>query len=138
VRIPSGGEERIANELWLKLGIHVSPRTMRAYWPTGHEVACQQPSGVIADKYAPVLRMPKGPRILAPNTRMEEFESIAGLSVRCTLAVSSGTRDSYEDRTISTQYQCLLVIGLHCLCLPRRRLRLLRRGHCQSSAKLCL
>jgi transposase InsO family protein len=31
---PTWGEERIANELWLKLGIHVSPRTVRAYWPT--------------------------------------------------------------------------------------------------------
>jgi putative transposase len=27
------GEERIANELALKLGIYVSPRTVRAYWP---------------------------------------------------------------------------------------------------------
>ena len=27
------GEERIAHELWLKLGIRVSPRTVRAYWP---------------------------------------------------------------------------------------------------------
>jgi len=27
------GEERIAHELWLKLGIRVSPRTIRAYWP---------------------------------------------------------------------------------------------------------
>lgn len=26
-------EERIADELWLKLGIRVSPRTVRAYWP---------------------------------------------------------------------------------------------------------
>jgi transposase InsO family protein len=30
---PTWGEERIANELALKLGIHVSPRTVRAYWP---------------------------------------------------------------------------------------------------------
>ena len=30
---PTWGEERIADELWLKLGIHVSPRTVRAYWP---------------------------------------------------------------------------------------------------------
>jgi len=30
---PSWGEERIANELWLKLGIRVSPRTVRKYWP---------------------------------------------------------------------------------------------------------
>jgi len=30
---PSWGEERIADELWLKLSIHVSPRTVRAYWP---------------------------------------------------------------------------------------------------------
>src|SRR5215469_497874 len=27
------GEERVAAELWLKLGILVSPRTVRAYWP---------------------------------------------------------------------------------------------------------
>ncbi len=30
---PIWGEERIAHELWLKLGIRVSPRTVRAYWP---------------------------------------------------------------------------------------------------------
>jgi hypothetical protein len=28
------GEERVAHELWLKLGIRVSPRTVRKYWPT--------------------------------------------------------------------------------------------------------
>lgn len=32
---PTWGEERIAHELWLKLAIHVSPRTVRAYWPAG-------------------------------------------------------------------------------------------------------
>ena len=32
---PTWGEERIANELALKLGIYVSPRTVRAYWPEG-------------------------------------------------------------------------------------------------------
>jgi hypothetical protein len=30
---PSWGEERIANELLLKLGIRVSPRTVRKYMP---------------------------------------------------------------------------------------------------------
>jgi len=30
---PTWGEERVAAELWLKLGILVSPRTVRAYWP---------------------------------------------------------------------------------------------------------
>ena len=30
---PTWGEERIADELWLKFGILVSPRTVRAYWP---------------------------------------------------------------------------------------------------------
>jgi putative transposase len=30
---PTWGEERIAHELRLKLGIRVSPRTVRAYWP---------------------------------------------------------------------------------------------------------
>jgi putative transposase len=31
---PLWGEERIANELWLKLGLRVSPRTVRKYLPT--------------------------------------------------------------------------------------------------------
>jgi hypothetical protein len=30
---PTWGEERVANQLLLKLGIRVSPRTVRAYWP---------------------------------------------------------------------------------------------------------
>jgi putative transposase len=30
---PTWGEERIANELWLKLGLQVSPRTVRKYLP---------------------------------------------------------------------------------------------------------
>ena len=30
---PTWGQERIAAELWLKLGVQVSPRTVRAYWP---------------------------------------------------------------------------------------------------------
>jgi putative transposase len=30
---PSWGQERIANELWLKLGLRVSPRTVRKYMP---------------------------------------------------------------------------------------------------------
>jgi putative transposase len=30
---PSWGEERIASELWLKLGLQVSPRTVRKYLP---------------------------------------------------------------------------------------------------------
>lgn len=32
---PTWGEERVADELWLKLGIHVSPRTVGKYWPVG-------------------------------------------------------------------------------------------------------
>jgi putative transposase len=32
---PSWGQERIANELWLKLGLRVSPRTVRKYLPKG-------------------------------------------------------------------------------------------------------
>jgi putative transposase len=31
---PTWGQERIANELWLKLGLRVSPRTVRRYMPT--------------------------------------------------------------------------------------------------------
>ena len=30
---PTWGEERIANELFLKLGLQVSPRTVRKYMP---------------------------------------------------------------------------------------------------------
>lgn len=32
---PTWGQERIASELSLKLGIYVSPRTIRTYWPSG-------------------------------------------------------------------------------------------------------
>jgi putative transposase len=38
---PTWGEERVADELWLKLGIRVSPRTVRAYWP-GEEASRQR------------------------------------------------------------------------------------------------
>jgi hypothetical protein len=42
------GQQRIANELWLKLGLQVSPRTVRKYMPTpldrapGHRLAAQR------------------------------------------------------------------------------------------------
>jgi hypothetical protein len=45
---PTWGEERIANELWLKLGWHVSPRTVRKYLPKplghgrGHHASSQR------------------------------------------------------------------------------------------------
>ena len=32
---PTWGEERVAAELSVKLGVLVSPRTVRAYWPHG-------------------------------------------------------------------------------------------------------
>ena len=41
---PFWGEERIAHELLLKLGIRVSPRTVRAYWPA------KDPRGPIANR----------------------------------------------------------------------------------------
>ena len=42
---PTWGEARIAAELALKLGIRVSPRTLRAYWPREfrpNRVRCQR------------------------------------------------------------------------------------------------
>jgi len=45
---PTWGEERIANELLLKLGLRVSPRTVRKYMPTrpdrggSHRVSSQR------------------------------------------------------------------------------------------------
>jgi hypothetical protein len=42
---PTWGQERIADELWLKLGLRVSPRTVRAYWPgDGPWMRSQPPS----------------------------------------------------------------------------------------------
>jgi putative transposase len=38
VENPTWGEERIANELKLKLGIRVSPRTVGKYVQSGHPV----------------------------------------------------------------------------------------------------
>ncbi len=38
---PSWGQRRFANELWLKLGLKVSPRTVRKYLPN----RSQSPAG---------------------------------------------------------------------------------------------
>ncbi len=42
---PTWGEERIANELLLKLGLRVSPRTIRKYMPELPEAPCARPRG---------------------------------------------------------------------------------------------
>jgi len=41
---PTWGQERIASELSLKLGIYVSPRTVSAYWPSPPDRACRRTS----------------------------------------------------------------------------------------------
>jgi hypothetical protein len=41
---PSWGEERVANELLLKLGMRVSPRTIRKYLPKLPSAPVRQPS----------------------------------------------------------------------------------------------
>jgi transposase InsO family protein len=38
------GQGRVASELSLKLGIYVSPRTVRAYWPSNPDRRCQTTS----------------------------------------------------------------------------------------------
>jgi transposase len=43
VENPTWGEERIANELKLKLGIRVSPRTVGKYVQSGHPVRTPDP-----------------------------------------------------------------------------------------------
>jgi hypothetical protein len=42
---PSWGEERIANELLLKLGLRVSPRTTRKYLPKLPIAPVRKPGG---------------------------------------------------------------------------------------------
>lgn len=42
---PTWGEERVANELLLKLGIHVSPRTVRKYLPIAHRAGQEATCG---------------------------------------------------------------------------------------------
>jgi putative transposase len=42
---PSWGEERIANELVLKLGLHLSPRTIGKYMPKLLAVPSGRPRG---------------------------------------------------------------------------------------------
>jgi putative transposase len=58
------GEERIADELSLKLGICVSPRTVRKYWPKQLDgAACTQPrrntgvrsSGIMLTELSPAI-----------------------------------------------------------------------------------
>ena len=41
---PTWGQGRIASELSLKLGIYVSPRTVRAYWPSEPDRRCRRTS----------------------------------------------------------------------------------------------
>lgn len=42
---PTWGQERVAAELSLKLGISVSPRTVRAYWPSGSDPTREKRTG---------------------------------------------------------------------------------------------
>jgi putative transposase len=39
---PTWGQARVASELSLKLGIYVSPRTVRAYWPSPPDLQCRR------------------------------------------------------------------------------------------------
>jgi putative transposase len=39
---PTWGQGRVASELSLKLGIYVSPRTVRAYWSSGPDRRCRR------------------------------------------------------------------------------------------------
>ncbi len=41
---PTWGQGRVASELSLKLGIYVSPRTVRAYWPSEPDGRCRRTS----------------------------------------------------------------------------------------------
>jgi putative transposase len=41
---PTWGQGRVASELSLKLGVYVSPRTVRAYWPSGPDRRCRRTS----------------------------------------------------------------------------------------------
>jgi putative transposase len=41
---PTWGQGRVASELSLKLGIYVSPRTVRAYWPSEPDRQCRRTS----------------------------------------------------------------------------------------------
>ncbi len=41
---PTWGQGRVASELSLKLGIYVSPRTVRAYWPSEPDRRCRRTS----------------------------------------------------------------------------------------------
>jgi len=52
---PTWGEERIANELFLKLGIQISPRTVRKYLPPRPP---GRPRGIPYQDWVPVLRNP--------------------------------------------------------------------------------
>ncbi len=41
---PTWGQGRVADELSLKIGIYVSPRTVRAYWPSDPNRRCRRTS----------------------------------------------------------------------------------------------
>jgi hypothetical protein len=63
---PSWGEERIANELQLKLGLRVSPRTVRKYMPsawTPVEGSASPPSA--GGRLSATMRRPSSPATFA-------------------------------------------------------------------------
>jgi len=51
---PTWGEERIANELLLKMGLRVSPRTVRKYLPHSHD--CRPTPGVSSQRWRTFVR----------------------------------------------------------------------------------
>jgi putative transposase len=51
---PTWGQARVAAELSVKLGVHVSPRTVRAYWP--REPHRREPRGTSSQHWTTFVR----------------------------------------------------------------------------------
>jgi hypothetical protein len=68
---PTWGQGRVASELSMKLGIYVSPRTIRSYWPLG---SCAPRGGTAA--LAHVARLAFGTVIAFATGGFERFKPL--------------------------------------------------------------
>ena len=76
---PSWGEERIANELLLKLGLRVSPRTIRKYLPKLPEAPMANFASISAGRlFSRITLMPSSP-VTSALWRAPLFESFTCL-----------------------------------------------------------
>ena len=98
---PSGGEERIANELLLKLGLRVSPRTIRKYLP---KLPAAPPGGPRGDQRWASQKVYAEARIGVSEDHDEIADAIKSIwKVLCRLYREQEDREPCHDADLSLE-----------------------------------